>query len=67
VKARATNRAAADHFAANVLPIVREIRTAGRMSLCEIAATLNARGIRAVRSGQWGASSMRYLLIQLSK
>ena len=42
-KARAAHKAAADQFAANVLPIVREIQEAGRPSLREIAATLDAR------------------------
>jgi DNA invertase Pin-like site-specific DNA recombinase len=33
VKAHAANWAAADHFASNVLPVVREIQTAGITSL----------------------------------
>ena len=67
VKARAANRAAADRFAANVLPIVREIQEAGQASLREIAARLNTRGVRTARGGQWGASSVRNLLMRLSK
>jgi DNA invertase Pin-like site-specific DNA recombinase len=50
VKAHAANRAAADKFAANVLPVVREVQGAGGKTLREIAASLNARG---VRSGAW--------------
>ena len=49
--AHATNRAAADQFAGNVLPVVREIQTAGITSLGRIAAALNARGIRTARGG----------------
>jgi DNA invertase Pin-like site-specific DNA recombinase len=67
VKARAANRAAADRFAANVLPIVREIQAGGQPSLREIAATLNARGVRPARGDQWGASSVRNLLMRLTK
>ena len=66
-KAHAANRAAANQFAANILPIIREIQTAGQTTLREIAASLNARGVRTVRGGQWGASSVRNLLIRLSK
>jgi DNA invertase Pin-like site-specific DNA recombinase len=43
VKAHAANRAAADQFASNILPIVRDIQEAGRSSLREIAAALNSR------------------------
>src|SRR5215472_7904245 len=67
VKAHAANRAAADRFAVNILPMVREIQAAGRTSLREIAATLNARGIRSARGGRWGSSSVRNLLLRVSK
>ena len=67
IKAHAAHRAAADQFAANVLPIIREIQTAGRTSLREIAASLNARGVRPARGGRWGASSVRNLLLRLLK
>ena len=67
VKAHAANRAAADRFAVNILPMVREIQAAGRTSLREIAATLNARGIRTARGGRWGSSSVRNLLLRASK
>src|SRR5437764_1459932 len=40
-KAHAANRAAAAAFAANVLPVVREIQAAGASSVREIAAALN--------------------------
>ncbi len=35
----------ADQHAANVLPVIREIRRAGAVSLHQIADALNARGI----------------------
>jgi len=44
-KVRATNRANADAFAANVLPKVREIMSSGATNPRAIAAALNARGI----------------------
>jgi DNA invertase Pin-like site-specific DNA recombinase len=62
VKAHAANRAAADAFAANVLPIVRQIEAAGATTPRAIAAALNARGIRTVRGGGWYDSTVRNLL-----
>jgi DNA invertase Pin-like site-specific DNA recombinase len=66
-KAHAAHRAAADRFATNILPIVREIQSAGRTSLREIAAALNARGVRTARGGLWGSSSVRNVLLRASK
>jgi len=48
--------------AANVLPVIREIRRAGASSLHQIADALNARGITTPRGGQWHASSVRNVL-----
>ena len=50
--------AAADNHAANVLPIIREIRKAGATKLREIADALNARGIQTARGGQWYAMTV---------
>ena len=61
-RAHAANRAAADHFAANVAPIVREIQASGLMTLREIAAALNARGVRTARGGAWHSSTVYNLL-----
>ena len=58
VKAHAANRAAADQFAANVLPIVRAIQASGLTTLREIADALNARGVRTARGGQWHSSTV---------
>ena len=55
----ASIKALADQHAANVLPIIREIRRAGATSLHQIADALNARGITTPRGGQWHASSVR--------
>jgi DNA invertase Pin-like site-specific DNA recombinase len=45
----AVNRGEANAFAANVLPIIRELRRRG------IAAALNARSVRTARGGRWSA------------
>jgi DNA invertase Pin-like site-specific DNA recombinase len=63
-KAHAAHRAAADQFAANVLPIVREIQASGLMTLRDIAKALNARGIRSARGGQWHSTTVRNLLLR---
>jgi DNA invertase Pin-like site-specific DNA recombinase len=62
VKAHAANRAQADQFAANVMPIVREIESSGLTNPREIAAALNARGVRTARGGSWHDSTVRNLL-----
>jgi DNA invertase Pin-like site-specific DNA recombinase len=64
VKAHAANRAGADQFATNVLPIVREIQASGLTSLRDIAGALNARGIRTARGGAWHSSTVRNLLMR---
>lgn len=51
-KAAKVAAANADAFAANVLPIIREIQTTGA-SLRKIAAALTARGIPTARGGTW--------------
>jgi DNA invertase Pin-like site-specific DNA recombinase len=62
VKAHAAVRVVADQFAANALPIVREIQASGLTSLREIAGALNARGVHTARGGQWHASTVANLL-----
>ena len=54
--------AAADNHAANVLPIIREIRKAGATTLRAIAEALNARGVQTARGGQWYATTVRNVL-----
>jgi aspartate oxidase len=48
----------ADHHAANVLPVIREIQRTGA-SLHQIADALNARGIGTPRGGRWYAKSVK--------
>ena len=57
--------AAADSHAANVLPIIREIRKAGATTLREIAEALNARGVQTARGGQWHATTVSNVLARV--
>ena len=52
----------ADQFAANVLPIVLELRSCGSRGYAAIASALNQRGIRTARGGRWHVSTVRNLL-----
>jgi hypothetical protein len=61
-KGVAANREAADAFAANVLPIVRQIQASGVTTFRAIAAALNNRGVRTARGGAWHDSTVRNLL-----
>ena len=61
-KGISANKAAAEAFAANVLPIVRQIQASGASTPRAIAAALNARGIRTARGGAWYDSTVRNLL-----
>lgn len=53
--------AIADGFAANVLPIIREIQATGA-SMRKTAAALNARGIPTARGGTWAATQISDIL-----
>jgi len=56
------NAVAADSFARNMLPVIREIQKSGVRSNRAIAAALNARGIPTARGGQWHDSTVRNVL-----
>jgi DNA invertase Pin-like site-specific DNA recombinase len=60
--AAASNKALADQYAANVVPVIREIRRAGAASLHQVADALNARGITTPRGGKWYAKSVSNIL-----
>ena len=64
-KGAAANREAADAFAANVLPVVRQLQAAGITTARAIAEALNARGVRTARGGEWHNSTVRNLLARL--
>jgi hypothetical protein len=52
----------ADQFAANVVPLIEDIRANGITSLKGIARTLSARGIATRRGGEWTATSVRNVM-----
>ena len=54
----------ADAFAANVLPIVDALRSAGVTDLRGLASALNGRGVRTARGGRWHMSNVRNLLLR---
>src|SRR4051794_17202206 len=54
--------AAADQFAAGLLPIIEAIRRTGATTLEAITRALNERGIRPARGPRWYASSVANLL-----
>jgi DNA invertase Pin-like site-specific DNA recombinase len=59
----------ADEHAAQLRPVIEQIRARGVTSLAAVARALNEDGILTARSGQWHASSVRNLLhrLQLSQ
>ena len=57
-----SNRASANKFAWDVLPVVEAIRADGITSLEGIANALNSRGILTARGGRWYATTVRNLL-----
>jgi DNA invertase Pin-like site-specific DNA recombinase len=48
--------------AADLAPIMLEIRAAGAVSLRQIAAEMNARNIRTARGGEWSAAQVKRVL-----
>ena len=52
----------AERFAANALPIIRSIQSAGIAGMAAIAIALNDRGVRTARGGRWHVSTVRNLL-----
>ena len=63
-KGQKTQRDAANAYAANILPVVREIQAAGATTLRAIAAELGRRNVRTARGGTWSAASVRSLLLR---
>jgi hypothetical protein len=58
----AANRTNADRFAANVLPIIREIRASGVTTLRGVARALNARGVPSARGAPWSEVAVTNIL-----
>ncbi|MDB5243404.1 MAG: resolvase, partial [Spirosoma sp.] len=63
-KGAASTRAAAEAFAGNALPIVRQVEASGVTSYRGIADALNARGVRTARGGTWHATTVRNMLLR---
>ena len=55
----------ADNRASDLLPIIEESKGAGAVSLRQIAAGLNAKGIKTARSGEWSREQVRRVLERL--
>jgi len=62
VSAVGSIRRAADQFAANVLPVIGQIKAAGVSTLDGIAEALNSRGVKTARGGRWHPTTVRNLL-----
>jgi DNA invertase Pin-like site-specific DNA recombinase len=58
----AANKANADRFAANVIPIIREIQASGVTTLRGLARALNARGVQSARGVPWSAETLSDIL-----
>jgi hypothetical protein len=54
-------KAAADRFAANVLPLIQPLRARGK-SLRDIAKALEARGVPTARGGKWAPRQVADIL-----
>ena len=54
--------AAADDFAGNVLPIIRQVQVGGTTSLRAVAEALNARNVKTARGGVWSAVQVSRIL-----
>lgn len=61
-KGAEANRSGAQAFAANVLPVVKQLQAAGVTSHRGLAEGLNARGVRTARGGEWHPTTVRNLL-----
>jgi DNA invertase Pin-like site-specific DNA recombinase len=61
-KGASANHAAADAFAANVVPVIRQIEASGITGHRALAVALNARGIQTARGGEWHATTVRNIM-----
>lgn len=53
---------AAQRFAENVAPVIKQIQGSGVASLRGVAAALNARRVRTAQGGRWAATRVRAVL-----
>lgn len=64
---RARQQVIANNRAADLAPIISDIRAAGASSLRKIAAGLNERGIPAPRGGVWGPSHVQLVVARIER
>jgi DNA invertase Pin-like site-specific DNA recombinase len=64
-RANAVQAARADARAAQLAPVIAEIRANGRCGLRKIARALNERGITAPRGGTWSSQQVKCLLARM--
>jgi DNA invertase Pin-like site-specific DNA recombinase len=57
-KANAAAQEAAERFAANVVPIMKQIQASGVTGFRGVARALTARGVKTARGGQWTARAV---------
>jgi Recombinase-like helix-turn-helix domain len=63
---RAARMAQATLFAANVLPIIREVQAAGHTTFNAIVGQLNARKVATANGGRWRHVQVRQILSRAS-
>ncbi len=61
-----TRQAQARSRAFNLAPVIEELKASGAVSLRQIAAGLNARGIKAPRGGAWSAFQVKRVLERMA-
>jgi DNA invertase Pin-like site-specific DNA recombinase len=58
----AANKANANRFSANIIPIIREIQASGVTTLRGVARALNARGVPSARGAPWSEVAVSNIL-----
>jgi len=58
----AANKANADRFSANIIPIIGEIQASGVTTLRGVARALNARGVESARGAPWSPEAVSNIL-----
>jgi DNA invertase Pin-like site-specific DNA recombinase len=61
-KGSAATREQANVFAANLMPLIRQLQASGIRTVRALAAELNARGVRTARGGVWHPTTVHSLL-----
>jgi hypothetical protein len=64
---RKARKARTSQFAANVLPLIREVQAAGYASHNAIAGQLNARKVASARGGRWTHVQVGQILERAAK